>query len=173
LIPVKSFFPGNTVEIDLSLEKAAEEYDILWTPALDLTCVDCPNPTAIVEASTTFKVDVQDLETGCMATGQTLVNLRTDCGDDLVFAPNAFSPNDDGDNDFFKIYSSTVTQIKGMEIYDRWGGILFQTSNMSEGWDGKANGEYLPDGVYVYFIEAICPLDGSTIIIKGDISIMR
>ncbi len=173
LIPVKSFFPENSVEIDLGLEKDWENYNILWSPALNLSCSDCPNPIARVEASTVFNVEVQDLESGCMTTGQTLVSLRTDCGDDLVFAPNAFSPNNDGDNDIFKVYSSTVTQITGMEIYDRWGGVLYQTTNMAEGWDGRSNGDYLPNGVYVYFIEAICPLDGSTMVIKGDISIMR
>lgn len=173
LIPVKSFFPDRTVDIAADLSGDEDDYFIQWSPAEGLSCTDCPNPIATIDSSTVYSVFVQDLTTGCTSESQTLLNLRTDCAEDLVYAPNIFSPNGDGSNDVFYVYSSTVTQISTMQIFDRWGGVIFETSNIEEGWDGRSNGKTVPDGTYVYFLKAICPLDGSEIMIKGDISILK
>ena len=65
----------------------------------------------------------------------------------VIFVPTAFSPNNDGINDFFYISSSNVLGIK-FSIFDRWGEILFETNNPAFIWDGKYKGEALPIGVY-------------------------
>jgi gliding motility-associated-like protein len=71
----------------------------------------------------------------------------------LIFAPNAFSPNSDGDND---IYKPSVVGSKEYHfyIYSRWGDVVFQTENPNEGWNGQKfnTGSMLPQGVYTYTI---------------------
>ncbi len=69
------------------------------------------------------------------------------------YIPNAFTPNDDGDNDVFNGVGQEVTDFK-MMIYNRWGELIYQTENVNKGWDGRAKGgdEVAQDGVYVYKI---------------------
>ena len=53
------------------------------------------------------------------------------------FAPSAFSPDKDGINDIFNVYGHGIDPKSFLlSIYDRWGGLIFQTKNMNEGWNG-------------------------------------
>ena len=66
-----------------------------------------------------------------------------------IYIPNAFSPNDDNDNDYF--YPSVIGQkTYNIKIYDRWGGIIYNEDN--EQWDGTSNGKLMPRGTYSYTI---------------------
>jgi gliding motility-associated-like protein len=69
-----------------------------------------------------------------------------------LFFPNAFTPNGDGIND--KFYPLTICTFEKYEflIYNRWGELIFQTSNQTDKWDGKYKGSDCPDGIYVYKI---------------------
>ena len=69
------------------------------------------------------------------------------------FIPNGFTPNEDGRNDEFQVYANCDIQTFRMEIYDRWGNLLFLSDNPSQGWDGTSNGLMVNTGVYVYRIE--------------------
>ncbi|MFK7950131.1 MAG: gliding motility-associated C-terminal domain-containing protein [Saprospiraceae bacterium] len=69
------------------------------------------------------------------------------------FIPNGFTPNEDGRNDNFQVYANCEVQTFRMEIYDRWGSLLFATDNPLNGWDGTSNGREVSSGVYVYRIE--------------------
>jgi gliding motility-associated-like protein len=67
--------------------------------------------------------------------------------------PNAFAP--EGTNSVFKpaaVFTKTTNY--SMQIYDRWGGIVFQSNDIDTGWDGSINGKPCPQGVYVYVIKA-------------------
>ncbi|MCF8386953.1 MAG: gliding motility-associated C-terminal domain-containing protein [Bacteroidales bacterium] len=70
-----------------------------------------------------------------------------------LYIPNAFSPNGDGMNDEFKVvlYSSYIPKFS-MEIYNRWGQLIYESKNPYEGWNGKVNGKDSPQGAYVYRI---------------------
>ena len=76
----------------------------------------------------------------------------------LVFVskpiPNAFTPNGDGKNDYFRIFGTPPENITkyNFQIYDRWGQRIFSTTNIEEGWDGTSKGQYCPAGVYVWEI---------------------
>lgn len=67
----------------------------------------------------------------------------------VLYIPNAFSPNGDGNNDVFFIYGSGIKEIH-FNIFDRWGEKVFETSQLLQGWDGYANGKSVNQGVYVY-----------------------
>ena len=70
------------------------------------------------------------------------------------FIPNAFTPNNDGDNDIFIPISKFPGELNDytFAVYSRWGEQLFHTTNMSEGWDGKFKGDVLDGDVYVWNI---------------------
>jgi gliding motility-associated-like protein len=90
-----------------------------------------------------------------------------------VFIPNAFSPNEDGKNDFFTIFSNEdVKFIQQLNIYDRWGELVFTKENFpsneeSMGWDGRFRSKKAVGGVYTFWAE-IEFLDGKKRFYKGD-----
>jgi gliding motility-associated-like protein len=66
-----------------------------------------------------------------------------------VFIPNAFTPNGDGKNDFFMVYGVNIRQMHFL-IFDRWGLLLFESDDVSNGWDGTYKGSRVQEDVYVW-----------------------
>lgn len=98
-----------------------------------------------------------------------------------LYLPNAFTPNGEGNtkNEIWKpaalsIYNKTGKDIieYNLRIYDRWGSLVFETSDLNEGWDGKQNGKRLPEGVYIYMIKAE-GIDKTSFNLKGNITLLR
>ena len=71
-----------------------------------------------------------------------------------LYIPNAFSPDGDGINDFFKIWGQGITSIE-IEIYNRWGQMVFKSFSLEEQWDGKFNSKDSPSGSYVYRVKTM------------------
>jgi len=95
------------------------------------------------------------------------------------FVPNVFSPNDDGINDIFYIFSgpNAIGSILDLRIYDRWGSLVFDHKDLlpddaTKGWDGKMLGKTLNPGVFVWVAE-IHFLDGKDITAYGDVTLVR
>lgn len=70
-----------------------------------------------------------------------------------LYIPNTFSPNNDGNNDFFQVYSGCEIANFDLEIYDRWGNRLFRTTDIQQYWDGKTDGQDLQNGVYLVKVD--------------------
>jgi len=70
-----------------------------------------------------------------------------------IFIPNAFTPNQDGINDDFGVKGEGIQNFK-MLIYNRWGEVIYSSTNPHEHWDGKYNNEPVENGVYVYEVFA-------------------
>ncbi|MFZ4411554.1 MAG: choice-of-anchor L domain-containing protein [Bacteroidales bacterium] len=85
---------------------------------------------------------------GCVDTAEVWVIVRPDC---TFYVPNSFTPNGDGLNDIFKVYGMGILEFE-INIHDRWGKLIYTSTDMSLGWDGKINGEMSPDGAYAYMI---------------------
>ncbi len=97
---------------------------------------------------------------------------------DFFFIPNTFSPNYDGVNDLFKVYPGHDFVIKSFEfkIFDRWGDMMFGTTNTEEGWDGMYRHVQKQPGVYVWFVKAKLELCGGRemdYFKEGGVTIMR
>jgi len=174
---------GNDVEIDLSfttdlnaiLTNSTIEHTILWTPETGLSCIDCFSPTAAPPVTTTYVATITTIE-GCMATDSVTVTVN-----DVrpVYIPNIFSPNFDGSNDFFTAFGGqAATLIKEFRIYNRWGGLMYEATDVppndfSVGWDGTAsNGREVEQGVYVYHIRMEF-FDGAIFDYEGDVMVVR
>ena len=95
-----------------------------------------------------------------------------------IYIPNAFSPNGDGVNDYFMIYSGPgISQVLSFKIYDRWGEQLFQQLNFQPndrayGWDGTFKGQNMNNAVFVYVAE-VAFIDGVKILYSGDVTLLR
>lgn len=87
-------------------------------------------------------------EFGCPALDSILVEDR--CGP-RVFIPDAFSPNNDGDNETFDIFTFNLGSYE-LFIYNRWGEVIFHTTDNEEFWDGEYRGDIMPSGVYPWMI---------------------
>jgi gliding motility-associated-like protein len=145
-----------------------------WSPAYDLSCVDCASPVATPGKTTKYIVIVTG-EGGCKAEGDITINVK--CDNSHVFIPNTFTPNGDGLNDRFYPSGTGISIIKSMIIYNRWGEKMYEADNIpldapQYGWDGTYKGQALKPDVYVYMMIAACE-SGEEIQIKGDISLVR
>lgn len=88
------------------------------------------------------------------------------------YLPTAFTPNDDGLNDIFKIPGYINVQTFSLRIFNRWGEILFETTDPTVGWDGKVNGQPVMDGSYGYMIE-ILDFNNKRVVRQGTVNILR
>lgn len=140
-----------------------------WSPSEGLSCTDCSEPMASPDATTTYTVSYTN-DMGCRAEDYVVVFVG--CPGDVMYIPNAFTPDGDGENDKFYVRSQGLKSIDYIRIYDRWGKKVFETANQSEGWDGTLNGKPLVSGVYVYYVQAICS-NGETVIRQGNITLIR
>lgn len=89
-----------------------------------------------------------------------------------IYIPNAFSPNNDGFNDEFKPYGKDVL-LKKLKIFDRWGGLLFETNQPELGWDGTRAGQPAIAGVYVYLLEYVDAFNGQKELESGEVHLIR
>jgi len=95
-----------------------------------------------------------------------------------VYAPNIFTPNQDGINDLFTIFTGPATEIiEELYIFDRWGNRVYEgfglgSNDTNEGWDGKFRGRDMNPGVYVW-IAKIRFIDNERQFFSGDITLLR
>jgi gliding motility-associated-like protein len=142
-----------------------------WDPA------DIDSPIIVVTPTETgnniYTVFVNQL--GCEYDLETSVFvINGECTTDRVFLPNAFTPNNDGDNDVLHLRSSFLDQLTEVEflIYNRWGEEMFRTQDPYQGWDGTYRGEQLAPDVYGFYLRVLCP-NGDELVQKGNITILR
>jgi gliding motility-associated-like protein len=102
-----------------------------------------------VSAGGTYSVLVTN-KYGCQS-GDTIVVVNDHCYPTL-FVPNSFTPNGDGENDFFRANGEYITSFK-MEIFNRWGERIFRSDDIAKGWDGRFKGEKAQMDVYLWMIE--------------------
>lgn len=130
---------------------------ISWTPSDVLDCPDCLMPNAFILEPTEFEIYLEDIY-GCPARASIMLWMIENT---QIFVPNAFSPNQDGINDFLDVYADqSVELIKDLVIYNRWGVKVFERTDFEPneqhyGWDGTINGELAPPGVYFFSLEYV------------------
>jgi gliding motility-associated-like protein len=147
---------------------------VSWTPAGGLSCSDCLDPVATPLQSATYTVVVTNLN-GCSA--QALVQVLVEKPE--LFIPNVFSPNFDGINDEFLVFSApgALREIRQMRVFTRWGEKLFdaqsiQPNDIHAGWNGTFHGKIVDVGVYTWMAEVVWT-DGSAEWLKGDVTVVR
>lgn len=110
----------------------------------------------------------------CVFSDSVAVDFFT-CRECPFYAPNVFSPNDDGENDDFQVFLGCVWSNFRLEIYDRWGGLVFVSDDPEAGWNGRIRGKETAPGVYFWRAEWEGELFGAPQKVqkKGDVSLIR
>jgi len=129
------------------------------------------NPSVFVSPLTTsvYCVTVTDIN-NCTDTACVTIYVEPlPCKN--VFVPNAFSPNDDGENDILFVYGNCISEMD-FKIYNRWGERVFETREQNKTWDGMYRGTVLNTGVFTYFLNGTYT-DGETFNVKGNITLIR
>jgi gliding motility-associated-like protein len=162
---------GSSVQLSAT-SSAGVSYS--WSPATGLSCTNCSNPVATPNQTTIYCVYVTDAG-GCSDSSCVKIVVEEPCTNHY-YLPNAFSPNDDYENDVVKIYPPDVYRcIKEfkLSIYDRWGEKVFETTSPADTWDGIGpKGRVMNSQVVAYYLHIVF-LDGTTEDKQGNISLIR
>ncbi len=121
-----------------------------WFPAAGLDYWKIANPLATPQNSTRYFVHAQT-EYGCKVVDS--IDIFVD-PETILDLPNAFSPGS-SPNSEFKIIKRGIATLKYFRIFNRWGNLVFETSDVDQGWNGEYKGVPQPYGVFVYEIEAV------------------
>lgn len=116
-----------------------------WEPTEYLSCVNCQHPIAVPPFSTVYTVTYED-ENGCTISDEVAIRFES-----LIYVPNSFTPDNSNTNDVFKAKGGNIVNFE-IQIFNRWGEIIFHSFDINEGWDGTHNGKMCPDGTYIWKI---------------------
>jgi len=141
----------------------------VWQPAGSLNNAGIQNPVATPSVTTTYLLNVTTTD-GCKGSGEVTVKVYT-----KLYMPNAFTPNQDGKDDIFRIPPAIATtfDITYFSVYDRWGNKIFSTADSMQGWDGTYQGQLVDQGNYVWFIQYTDAITGKAIVEKGSVLLLR
>ncbi len=136
-----------------------------WSPDSTLSCADCPGPSASPESTTTYTVEITDVN-GCKATDRVTIYFRGG-----LFVPNTFTPNADGVNDRFFALMDEVVEFR-LLVFNRWGQQIFATEHREGAWDGTYRGLESPIDTYVWRVDYTLT-NGSPHTVFGHVNLVR
>jgi len=139
-----------------------------WSPAVGLSNPFIANPVLTVTSDITFTI-IATTGAGCRGDGT--VNIKVFKGPE-IYMPTGFTPNGDGKNDKFKPFTVGITNLNYFRVYSRWGQLLFSTTKLNDGWDGRITGADQPTGTYVWMVQGVAR-DGKVITKKGTVTLIR
>ena len=141
-----------------------------WSPGQGVVNVNGQITDAVVDQTTIYTLTVTD---GICAKMDTVLITTFEfiCGDPYLYIPNAFSPNGDGENEILYVRGALVEEMV-FRIYDRWGEMVFESFDRTDGWDGTFRGKALDPDVYDYYLDVTC-VGGDEAIVKGNITLLR
>jgi gliding motility-associated-like protein len=170
-------FQGDSVEVNVTGNVNEPGLHYQWSPSTNLSCPTCPTTWAYPDTSTTYSVVITSADS-CVYELYTFINVTFDSSTfDQIYIPNVFSPNGDGINDYWRIYSRLDnTFVNTITIFDRWGSLIFQKENYSintfDGWDGTFRGKPMQPGVFAY-VGTVTLGDGTRQLVKGNLTLVR
>jgi gliding motility-associated-like protein len=117
-------------------------------------------------STTEYKLAVMAAN-GCTAAAASTIKVRIN-----LYMPGAFTPNEDGKNDIFRVPPGTSINLSELSIYNRWGTKIFSTGDINKGWNGNYKDTPAEAGLYIYTINAT-DYQGKDIHLKGTILLVR
>lgn len=127
-------------------------------------------PTLNREAYYTVKLKVTNLTLGCSDSTRRTLTVLDHC---YIDVPTAFTPNNDGLNDFFRPHNALKADQYQFKVYNRWGQLVFSSRNWQEKWDGRINGLVQPTGVYVWMLSYTHRDTKQPVFKKGTVTLIR
>jgi gliding motility-associated-like protein len=170
-LPVVDAGPDTSIwrDTQAQLHGFTNETTYFWQPS---TWLDDPydlNTKAEPQQTTWYELFAIDAY-GCLNIDSVLITVIPYTVLDI---PTAFSPDGNGVNDVFRIVRHlNIARLNEFTVFNRWGNVVFSTTNIEQGWDGRYNNQDQPLGVYVWMIDADGK-DGDHIIRKGNVTLVR
>ncbi|HBX50959.1 MAG: hypothetical protein A2275_07045 [Bacteroidetes bacterium RIFOXYA12_FULL_35_11] len=163
-----SIFEGRSTTLHATEEVS---YIYTWDPSYGLNDIHSPNPTANPKQTTFYTVSIVD-SVGCV-NYDTITIFVNDvlCNEPYIFVPSGFTPDGDGLNDILKVETDITDDIYFV-IFDRWGNKVFETTDVKSGWDGTYKGKQLDQGVFVYYLKAVC-INNTQFEKRGNVTLVR
>jgi len=160
-----SVIAGSQVQLIATVNGSVASYN--WAPPelLVNSLVLTPVITKPLSVTSSFSLQVTNAD-GCISHHLVTIKIYKP-----LLMPSAFTPNDDGVNDVFRIPTGTQLTLIDFSIYNRWGSKVFSTRDISKGWNGKVSGASLPTGTFVYIINGVS--ENKKIFYKGTFVLIR
>jgi gliding motility-associated-like protein len=162
VLPKVNAFAGNDTAVvvgQLLHFQATGGINYSWSPAIGLSGTNIDDPTASYDGSIDsirYKVLVSD-EQNCLDSAY--VTVKVFKTNPQVFVPTAFTPNGDGKNDLFRPIAVGMKGIEYFRVYNRWGQMVFNTTENGRGWDGKIDGKVQSTNTFVWIVKGTDYLD--------------
>ncbi|HVV05715.1 MAG TPA: gliding motility-associated C-terminal domain-containing protein [Puia sp.] len=146
-----------------------DEYQ--WSPAFSLSDPNIANPVGVYGPGTntiTYQVSATDVF-GCYGTAAVKVTIASTLPD--IFVPNAFTP-EKSSNNLFRPVCMGIASLEYFRVYNRWGQLLYSTSQTGQGWDGRVRGKLQASDAYLWMLKGT-DYTGKAIIKKGTMMLIR
>ncbi len=167
--PDTVLFTGTSMQVRLPITCAP---NIQWTPSSGVSNAMIAEPQLSPTVSTTYEVHMN--YGFCEAFDSLRVTLAdsSDLICDKIYFPSGFTPNEDGLNDTWGMSNVVfLGEFIELEVFDRWGGSVFYTTDQMQEWDGTLDGEKILPGQYVYMLTYKC--EGKERRISGSFVMIR
>ena len=178
VVPPIRVDPGNDtlVVTDQPLQFHATTSDIFrdeyqWSPALDLSDPNIADPVGLYNSeirSITYTVTATD-SLGCYGSASVKVTIAPTLPD--IFVPNAFTPGTNS-NSVFRPVCIGIASLEYFQVFNRWGQLLYTTTQMGQGWDGRIDGRLQPTNAYLWTAKGT-DYTGKVISKKGTVMLIR
>lgn len=126
----------SVVNLPLTLQARPIGNNVLWRPAKSLDDAASYSPLFLSDAEQEYTITLKT-KSGCVTVDTQLVKINQRI---VIYVPNTFTPNSDGINDMLRPFMIGIKELAYFKIFNRWGQLIYQTSNMQNGWDGKFKG---------------------------------
>ena len=142
-----------------------------WTPYQFMSDSTVPNTVVSPPYDMTYYLTVTQITETSQCSAKDTVVIRLNCGE--INAPNAFSPTstNPGSNRF-GLLNKEIIKLNYFRIYNRFGQLVFQTTDLTQKWDGLFNGVLAEEGVYVWEADAFCN-NGKELKKSGNVTLLR
>jgi gliding motility-associated-like protein len=139
-----------------------------WSPATGLSNASSGAPLATLTADQEYRIAIT-APSGCITVDSLLVRVYAD----RVYIPTVFTPNDDGVNDKLLVNLAGVQKLQYFKVYNRYGKLMFQTTDPAIGWDGRFNNVPQPIDTYVWVVVVRDNNTGAVTTKNGNTTLLR
>ena len=162
----------NGESISLSVDKQFSDTKISWYESGNVVCENCDVITASPSTTTEYTI-VGSNELGCTMEEKVTIFIEDDCDMDNIEIVNAMTVNNDGVNDRFTIRNNGQSEIILVQIFNRWGEIVFESTSIDEQWDGTYRNKPVNPAVFTYLVKVRCIGGNETSVLRGNVTVIR
>ena len=163
-------YPTQYAVIDLPIDLKARQFGVsaLWSPGTYLNSASTYTPTFQASSDQLYTIEIKT-NSGCVTVDTQVVKIVPHVD---LYVPTAFTPNNDGVNDFLRPTLMGVKELHYFRVYNRWGQLLFDSRTERPGWNGVYKGIAQPTQVVVWIAEGL-GVDGKIYTRKGTSTLVR